>query len=172
MTNKKVTGKTGRPQPRRERRSRRVPDAERATKTPARKPAETRVCASCGLIVQEGRWLRGPAPTGSVHLGLCPACERIKEKQPGGTIRIHAGLIPYREEIEGMISHAEAAESAEHPLERLMAFEETRDGLVVTTTGIHLARLVANKLRRRFHGKLKVAYKKEEALFQVDAKAQ
>ena len=46
--------------------------------------------------------------------------------------------------------------------------EERCAWLVVTTTGIHMARCIAGALRRRFHGKVTIRYPPEEALIYVD----
>lgn len=68
-----------------------------------------------------------------------------------------------------MLRNAERAEGEEHPLERLMDLVDEPDGsLVVTTTGLHLARAIANKLERRFHRHARIHYPGEQERVQVD----
>lgn len=67
-----------------------------------------------------------------------------------------------------MIRNAEGAESAEHPLERIMDISTGPGGsLVVTTTGVHLARRVANKLEHQVHSQAKFAYSDGDSTLRV-----
>ena len=63
-----------------------------------------------------------------------------------------------------LIRGVEEVEREEHPLERIMAIEEAGDTLVVTTTGHHIARRIASRLRQRLHRKPKVHYGTESAV--------
>jgi hypothetical protein len=49
-----------------------------------------------------------------------------------------------------------------------MDVEESGGRLVVTTTGIHIARQIAHKLARRFHQKARIRYARQEDLIHVD----
>ncbi len=141
---------------------------ERKTLPPKKKEGQAQVCSGCGLVHHMGRWYRGAPPLTEVRETLCPACTAIARRRPGGTVRIHGDLFAERDEIAGLIANAEAAESAEHPLERLIAFDSDPKGMRVTTTGIHLARRIAHGLRRRFHRRLRVAYDQDAALFTIE----
>ena len=132
------------------------------------KPAQAMVCDECGVVQHGGKWYWGTPPLTDDHGGLCPACERIRDRYPAGTIRLHADVLEHKEEILGMVRRVEAAERAEHPLERIMAVEESPDAVVVTTTGIHIARKIASQLKRRFRGKVHVRYPEEQHLIFVD----
>lgn len=132
------------------------------------KPAEALVCERCGVFHHAGRWRWGSPPLADLASTLCPACVRIRDRRPAGTVRLHADLAPHEEEIRRMISHAEQAESEEHPLERVMGVEQSEDGLLVTTTGAHLARRIADALKRRFHRKGSTSYPESEAVVLVD----
>jgi hypothetical protein len=67
-----------------------------------------------------------------------------------------------------LIRNVEAAEKAEHPLERLMGIEESDGHVFVTTTGVHLARELAHSLARQFHRKPRFRYAEREAVVHVD----
>jgi NMD protein affecting ribosome stability and mRNA decay len=132
------------------------------------KAAGALVCGDCGLVQHQGRWYRGAPPLAELESGLCPACQRIRERYPAGTIRLHPGFRAHRVEIEHLVRNLEEAEKAEHPLERLMEVKESDGELVITTTGIHLARQIAHKIARRFHQKARLRYADHEDLVHVD----
>lgn len=127
------------------------------------------VCEECKLIHHAGRWYAGAPPISEVESSLCPACKRVRDHDPAGEITVPEEFLEIREELLGMLSNAESAERAEHPLERLMEFEEGPDGsLIVSTTGVHLARAIANKLERRFHRQARFQYAKGETFVRID----
>jgi len=129
----------------------------------------TMACDTCGVVFHGGRCSWGAPPLGDVAGGLCPACERVRDRYPAGTIRIPGGLDAAREELEGLVRNAEAAERESHPLERLMDVAVGPEGdMVVTTTGIHLARAIAHKLERRLHKKAELRYPDEQRLLFVE----
>jgi hypothetical protein len=129
-----------------------------------KKSADAFVCDQCGVVSFGGKWRWGAPPLADVHGGLCPACERIRDRYPAGTLTIPASLVGDREELIGLIGNIERRESAEHPLERVIRIEESEEGATVTTTGIHLARCLASKLSRRFGRKAKLRYPEEQHL--------
>jgi hypothetical protein len=59
---------------------------------PKGKYAEPAVCSDCHAVYQHGRWARGPAPEGA-HGVLCPACHRIRDKQPAGYLTLSGILV-------------------------------------------------------------------------------
>jgi NMD protein affecting ribosome stability and mRNA decay len=135
---------------------------------PAGKALDALVCERCKAVFHGGRWHWGAPPLGDVRSGLCPACERIRDRRPAGTIRLHQDLLAHEEEIRNLVANTEEAERDEHPLERVLAIEHSEDGMVVTTTGVHIARRIASKLKRRFHKKGTTSYPESEAIIFVD----
>lgn len=125
------------------------------------------VCRECGLVLRQGRWIRGEAAPADAK-ALCPACTRVQERNPAGTLVLDAAFLPYQEEIQGLVKNEAAAEAEEHPLERVIALEPRDGGLVVTTTGVHLAQRIAHKLERRFHRDARFRYADEEQVVRVD----
>jgi len=133
------------------------------------KTAGTMKCDGCGVVSHGGKWSWGdPSPEGEVHGGLCPACQRVRDRYPAGTLRLHESLLGHREEIEHMIANVEQEERAEHPLERVMSIDLDGDTLVVHTTGLHIARRISTALRRRFHLRGKTRYPEEQHRLVVD----
>lgn len=126
-------------------------------------------CPDCGLVVQNGRWVRpkgADAAKESKH--LCPACARVRDRYPAGVIEITGDLGDLGVELENLIKNVEAAEREEHPLERLIELEVTKSGLHATTTGGHLARRIGSALERQMHGRVKVRYGEEENIVRVE----
>ncbi len=94
---------------------------------------------------------------------LCPACQRIAENVPAGTISLLGAFVKtHADELCGLIRNTEEKEKSEHPLERLMAISDEPDGLRVTTTGLHLAQRIGHALEAAYDGELKIRYEGEE----------
>jgi NMD protein affecting ribosome stability and mRNA decay len=125
-------------------------------------------CTECGVVQHAGRWYWGAPPLAELRAGICPACQRKRERYPAGTLQLHPGFLAHKKEVLQLIRNVERAEKAEHPLERLMEVEETDGHLVVSTTGIHIARQIAHRLARRFHQKARIRYAKQEDLIHVE----
>ena len=127
-------------------------------------PFPSHMVYNAGVVQFGGKWRWGAPPLADVRGGLCPACERVRDHYPAGTLTIPASLVGDREELLGLIGNIERRESAEHPLERVIRIEESAESTSVTTTGIHLARCLASKLSRRFGRKAKLRYPEEQHL--------
>ncbi|NOT29747.1 MAG: ATPase [Planctomycetes bacterium] len=132
------------------------------------KAAGALVCGDCGVVQHRGKWNWGAPPLVQLSKGRCPACQRVRERYPAGTLRLPAHFLAHRQEVLQLIRNVEATEKLEHPLERLMAVEDSDGCLVVTTTGVHLARRIAHKLAKRFHAKPRIRYADDEELVHVD----
>lgn len=127
-------------------------------------------CTDCGLVHAEGRWRAATLADGAdrAGAGLCPACKQVRDGRPAGTLVLDEPFLPYAEEIVGMAQNEERAERPEHPLERLLGVESRGRTLVVTTTGVHLARRIAHKLERRFHRDARYRYDEGRQELRVD----
>ena len=133
----------------------------------ARKPRGPMQCPRCGTVFRRGRWSWGAAPAGA-RRSLCPACRRIEERYPAGYVNISGSFSrAHRDEILQRVRNCEAREKAEHPLERIMAIETVSDGVLVSTTSVHLARMLAHRLQQSFKGDLSVSYNKEDNLLRA-----
>lgn len=151
------------------RRPQATPPRNKDSRVDAAKAAHALVCSECKLVHHAGRWYRGAPPVTEVENSLCPACKRIRDGEPAGTIHVPEQFLERREELIAILRNAETAESEEHPLERLMQLEDDPGGgMLVTTTGKHLARAIANKLERRFHKAARLRYGDAEGTVSVD----
>jgi len=132
-----------------------------------RKLPEPACCPECGAVFHKGRWTWGAAPAGA-HEQTCPACHRIHDKFPAGHVTLKGDFLrEHRDQILHLVRNHEAKEKAEHPLERIMAIEDTADGVLVTTTDTHLARDIAEALYHAYKGELEFHYNKEENLLRA-----
>ena len=128
---------------------------------------EPSVCRECGAVFRRGRWAWAAAPA-NAHAVLCPACRRIREHQPAGFVRLGGEFFDaHREEVLKRVRSCEASEKREHPLQRIMALEDDRGGVLVTTTDAHLARRIGDSLHNAYKGELKYRYNKDENLLRV-----
>jgi len=133
------------------------------------KPAEPSVCPQCGAVFHEGRWQWSKAPAGA-HSETCPACHRIHDHFPAGYLTLDGAFFhAKRDEIMHLVHNHEKRERAEHPLKRIMAVEEQKDGAtLVTTTDIHLARGMGEALHHAYQGELEFHYNPEQNLLRVN----
>jgi NMD protein affecting ribosome stability and mRNA decay len=133
----------------------------------AAKPPDPTVCPECKATFTEGRWTWEPAPADANEL-LCPACQRIQDRFPAGYVTVKGEFLKqHRDEIVALIENHEKKEKADRPLQRIIAIDEKRDGIEVTTTDSHLARGIAEALHDAYKGELKLRYSRDENLLRA-----
>jgi len=136
-------------------------------KSKGKLPDPTR-CPECGATYRKGRWT-WEAAAGGVHEHPCPACQRIHDRFPAGFVKLGGKFfVEHRDEILNLVKHCEEKEKADHPMQRLMAIEETGEGVLVTTTDVHLARNIAERVHDSYKGSLAFHYNKEENLLRAN----
>jgi NMD protein affecting ribosome stability and mRNA decay len=115
---------------------------------------EPAACRQCGAVYHRGRWQWTNEPV-SAKEEICPACRRIEDGLPAGILTLHGDFTrQHASEILSLARHEEAAEKAEHPLNRIADIERTEAGLVITTTDIHLPRRIGEAIKRAYRGTL------------------
>jgi NMD protein affecting ribosome stability and mRNA decay len=131
------------------------------------KPAGPTVCPTCKAVFAEGRWSWQRPPSEAAEMN-CPACQRIQDEFPAGYVTIKGEFLKeHRDEIVALINSKEDREKATHPLQRIMAIEDVREGLQVTTTDSHLARGIGEALHDAYKGDLKLKYSRDENLLRA-----
>jgi NMD protein affecting ribosome stability and mRNA decay len=132
-----------------------------------RKPPEPTVCPTCQAVFAGGRWSWDRIPE-DAHEHQCPACQRIRDAFPAGYVTIKGEFISkHRDEIVALITAKGQSQKAEHPLQRIMAIAEVREGLEVTTTDSNLARGIGEALHDAYKGDLKLRYSRDENLLRA-----
>lgn len=131
------------------------------------KPTEPAVCPDCGCIFHAGRWQWGVPKKDATEI-ICPACHRIRDRFPAGFVHIGGEFFAdHRGELTHLIRHHEEKTRTEHPLKRIMNIEDEDDGILVTTTDIHLARDLGDALHNAYQGELEFHYNDAENLLRV-----
>lgn len=127
-------------------------------------------CPSCKAVYNGSRWTWDLKPE-DAHEHTCPACVRIHDKFPAGYVTLKGEfLTKHRDEIMTLITSTQDREKAANPLQRIMAIEDIRDGLQVTTTDSFLARGIGEALQEAYKGDLKLRYSRDENLLRASWK--
>ena len=115
-------------------------------------------CPQCDAVVVNGHW-SWPQPQEKVKDVICPACRRVADNIPAGFIEIRGEFFKEnRDEILNMVMNIEKVEKAEHPLERIMEITDEHDYILMTTTGVHIARRIGDALSRSYKGDFSITY--------------
>ncbi|MCC6473951.1 MAG: ATPase [Burkholderiales bacterium] len=144
------------------------PPAKKDSYRAGAKVSSPSLCPQCGATFRNGRWTWQQAPENAPH-ALCPACHRINDEQPAGYVTL-AGehFRENREELIRIARHCEASEKANHPMQRIMAIEDSPEGLCITTTDPHLARRVAERIHEACKkNSLSLRYSQGQALLRA-----
>lgn len=128
---------------------------------------DSTLCAECGAVFRNGRWIWGSAPQDAKETS-CPACRRTADGFPAGLIELQGEFFAeHHDEILNLVKNVEEKEKANHPLERIMTIEEGSDRTVVSTTGIHVARGIGSALSSAYSGELSLRYLAGETGIQI-----
>jgi NMD protein affecting ribosome stability and mRNA decay len=144
-----------------------VQDTRHDTYQVKHKLHEPTVCPQCGAVYHDGHWQWLPKPA-AAHEEMCPACHRIRDEFPAGYVSIGGSFFKaHREELLHLVRNEEARAKAEHPLKRIMKIKDQDDGILLTTTDIHLARGIGEALHHAYQGELEYHYNEQENLLRV-----
>ncbi|SFP26117.1 BCAM0308 family protein [Pseudomonas borbori] len=124
--------------------------------------AGTAVCPRCSALYQAGSWA-WQTPQASLPADVtevvCPACRRIEDKVPAGTLTLSGEFLKaHHDEILNLIHNTETLEKAEHAMERLLEVTTLDEVVQVTTTGIHLANRIGHALDSAYKGQTQYHY--------------
>lgn len=129
---------------------------------PRGKWPEPTVCSGCAAVFRGGRWQWGEASDGA-SATRCPACRRIDERMPAGTVVVEGAFFPgHRQQILDLVRNEAALEEALHPQNRLMSIEETPTQATIACTDIHLPQRIGKALARACQGKTAITYAADE----------
>ncbi len=116
------------------------------------------VCPQCTAVYAAGRWQWDGAPAETAS-HICPACLRIKEKAPAGTLILRGSYVAkHGAEMVQLARNQEAQEKAEHPLNRIMDVVNGGSEIEITTTDLHLPHRIANALAHAHKGHAETRY--------------
>lgn len=132
-----------------------------------RKESGPAMCQKCKAVYTDGKW-SWAKPEDAYDRTICPACRRIEDKFPAGEIEIR-GLFytAHEKEVMNLIRNREKMELNQHPLERIMDVGNRDDCVLITTTGVHLARQIGESLAHSYQGDLHFTYGDAEKSIRV-----
>lgn len=140
-------------------------------------PYEMAVCKKCRAVYHNKRWYlddelyKKTSKLKEVNKVLCPACLKIKDKFPGGIVRLKGLFLKeHREEIMNLIRNAEERAREINPLERIIGINEIKDGMEVTTTNERLAQRIGKSLQRAYQGEVEYKWTHDDKLVRVEWK--
>lgn len=138
-----------------------TPEREHDPYKATTKPAGAVQCPRCQAVFTRGRWTWDDAPP-NAQGHVCPACARIDDDYPAGVIRIEGDFaLAHSAEILNLIRNCHERESDDHPLSRIMKIENGEGGIQITTTDLHLPRVIGNALERAYKRQAEFNYDRE-----------
>ena len=155
-------------QPWQPRRDNIVPEAGDDAYCNRKQPAEPAQCPSCSAVLHNGHWDWMDSVPAGAQKAKCPACLRIEDKYPAGFLTLGGAFFQqHRAEILNLVQNESSAETAEHPLHRLIATEDAGEGVLITTTDIHLPRRLGEAIRHAYHGAFYYHYLEDDTILRA-----
>lgn len=128
---------------------------------------ESTLCTECNALYINGRWSWKECKQSAKEV-VCPACKRIADRYPAGYIEIKGPFFQERrKEILALVKNVEKREKDEHPLERIISVTDEKDHVLITTTGVHIARRIGEVLSRSYKGDFSLQYAGDEERIRV-----
>ena len=139
------------------------------------KPDEVAICRECRSVFAGGRWQlesdagRDIKEARKITEVLCPACQKIRDRIPGGVLTISGRFaVDHREEIVNLINHENSLAMKINPLERIMGIERSGNGMVVYTTNEKLAQKAGRALKKAYDGHVEYKWPEDRKLVRVN----
>lgn len=139
------------------------------------KPEEVARCRECHSVYAGKRWeLESQAEEDLARAArvvetLCPACQKIRDRLPGGIVTLSGGFVnQHKEEIVSMIRNENDEAMRINPLERIMDIEESDGSLVVSTTNEKLAQRIGRAAHKAWSGDVEYKWSKGTKLARVN----
>jgi NMD protein affecting ribosome stability and mRNA decay len=136
----------------------------------------TAICKKCHAIFHNKRWYPGDDETykkkiesKGVNVVLCPACRKVKDKFPGGILKLKGDfLLQHKNEILNLVRNEEQRAKEFNPLERIMSINNIEKGLEITTTNERLAQRIGRSLQRAYHGRIEYKWSNDTKLLRAE----
>ena len=127
------------------------------------------ICKQCKAAYHKGHWILESLPeTASAQQVSCPACQRTHDNVPAASLTVSGNFfLDHQDEINSLINNRVDLEYRQHPLKRIMSFEDRDSSHLYTFTDAHLARDIGQALERAYGGELGLEYNKHNALLRV-----
>ncbi|MBI5057343.1 MAG: ATPase [Nitrospirae bacterium] len=136
---------------------------------------EAAVCKRCHAIYQNKRWCFNDElfekmnEWKSLNKVLCPACQKIKDKFPGGIVTLKGEFLrEHKNEILNLIRNEEHKAMGFNPLERIMAMNDIKEGMELTTTNEKLAQRIGKSVQKAYQGRVGYKWSQDTKLLRVE----
>jgi len=148
------------------------PDVERDMYLPRWSPSEVIRCSGCGAYYHRRHWTL-TAPPGfeaplHAHPVYCPACHKIKDRYPGGELRLLGIEAGERKELFGILRNEEERAREKNPLERIMRLEYANGDWRIETTTEKLAQRLGRSVRKARGGRLVFKWRHNNKFLRVE----
>lgn len=131
---------------------------ERDTYLPRRSPKGVIQCSGCGAFYFRRRWsLNAPhgfSKPAHVQPIFCPACQKMRERYPGGELQLLGVETRERGEIARILRNEEGRARQKNPLERIMQLQAKDGNWRVETTTEKLAQRLGRSIKKARGGKI------------------
>jgi len=135
------------------------------------------VCKKCHAIFHNKRWYldedlyKKLVAQKNIRKILCPACRKVKDKFPGGILRLKGEFLKdHKSEILNLIKNEEERARGFNPLERIMGINSIKTGLEITTTNEKLAQRIGKSLQKAYQGKIEYKWSSDTKLLRAEWK--
>lgn len=136
---------------------------------------EAAVCKKCRLVYQNKRWYldereanRLLADSGT-NKGVCPACRRMEDNNPGGIVTLSGDYFRKHEvEILDLIKNEEAESRGKNPLGRIMEISQEENVLTISTTEDKLAQKLGREVYKAHKGELHYQWSHDQNFVRVN----
>jgi NMD protein affecting ribosome stability and mRNA decay len=133
------------------------------------------VCTKCHAIYNNKRWTldkdlyEKKIEQKNTNKVLCPACRKVKDKFPGGIVKLRGEfLTDHRNEILRLVKNEEKRARGFNPLERIMSIEDIQDGIEITTTNEKLAQKIGKSLQKAYQGRVHYKWSDDTKLLRAE----
>ncbi len=138
------------------------------------KPEEVSVCRECKCVYAGDRWqLESQAAkllknAKKIIQTLCPACQKIHDRMPGGIVNISGNFAKtHEQDIVNLLNNENERAMTINPIERIIDIEHSDDGLVVWTTNEKLAQRIGRQLYKAYRGEVEYHWSEDTKLARV-----
>ena len=136
---------------------------------------ENALCKRCHALYQSKRWrfdeelYQKMNEWNSTTKVLCPACQKIKDKFPGGIVTLKGTFLrEHKDEIINMIKNEEERAMGFNPLERIIEITDISEGMELTTTNEKLAQRIGKSLHSAYQGSVGYKWSQDTKLVRVN----
>ena len=138
-------------------------------------PDEVAVCRECRSVYAGKRWqlesqaAEDLARARQVVDTLCPACQKTRDRIPGGVVSLSGSFVSaHEQEILNLVNHENEEAMRINPLERIIDIERSGDGLTILTTNEKLAQRIGRAVHKAYDGDVEYKWSRGDKLVRVN----